>query len=129
MIPHAIHDEIPLVVAAGDKGEVAHVDGPDIGRTGSVDLRGVPRVLDAARPLGAVGFGTDGTEVAAHADERAGESACFGGLCHHLDGVAFADTADVQRHVRVGQVDGLGDLVNDKVIDVAVLCSGIQLLL
>ena len=129
VVPHAVHDEIPLVIAAGDEGKVAHVDGTHIGRAGGVDLRGVPRVLDAARPLGAVRLCADGAEIAAHADERAGQPSGFGGLRHHLDGIALADAADVQRHLRVGQADRLGVLVDDESADVAVLGGGIQLFL
>ena len=35
-----------------DRSHVAHVDTGDVGRAGGVDVRGVPRVLHAARPLG-----------------------------------------------------------------------------
>ena len=129
MVAHTVHDVVPLVVAAGDESHVAHVDTGDVGRAGSVDVRGVPRVLHAARPLGAVGLRADGAEVAAHADEGAFQAPGLSGLCHHLHGVALAHAAHIEGHIRVGEVDGLGVFVDDEVGDVAVPGGGIQRLL
>ena len=126
VVAHAVHDVVPLVVAAGDEGHVAHVDAGDVGRAGGVDLRGIPRVFHAARPLGAVGFCADGAEVAAHADEGAGQAPGLSSLRHHLDGIALAHAAHIEGHGGVGEVDRLGLLVDDEVRNITVLCSGIQ---
>ena len=129
VVAHTVHNVVALVVAAGHKGEVAHLDGGYSGAAVGVDLGGVPRVFHAAYPLGAVRLGADGPQVAAHADEGAGQAPGFGGLCGLLHGVALAHAAHVQRHGRVGQIDRFGIFINDEVGDIAVLCGGIQLFL
>ena len=83
----------------------------------------------AAGPLAAVRLCADGAQVAAYAHQCAGQAPGFGGAADHLHCVALAHTAHVQRHLRVGQIDRFGLLVNDKVVDIAVLGSGLQLLL
>ena len=123
----AVHHIVALVVAAGHKSHVAHVDGPAQHGIRGIDIRGLPRVLHAAGPLGTVRLFADGAQVAAHAHQSAGQAPGFGGLAHHLHSVAFAHAANVQRHFRVGQIDGLGVLVDDEIVDVAVLGGGLQL--
>ena len=129
VVAHTIDKIVALIVAAGDEGEITHFDSGHRGGAAGVDVRSVPRVFHTADPLGAVGFGADGPQVAAHADESAGQAAGLGGLSDHLHGVAFAHAAHIQRHLRVGQVDRSGVVVDDEVMDVAVLGGGIQLVL
>ena len=129
VVAHTIDKIVALIVAAGDEGEVTHFDSGHRGGAASVDVRGVPRVFHTADPLGAVGLGADGPQIAAHADEGAGQAAGLGGLSDHLHGVAFAHAAHIQRHLRVGQVDRSGVVVDDEVMDVAVLGGSIQLVL
>lgn len=70
-----------LVVAAGHKGKVTHLDGGYSGAAAvGVNLGGVPRVFHAALPTRAVRLGADGPQVAAHADEGTGQAPGFGGL-------------------------------------------------
>ena len=129
VVAHTIDKIVALIVAAGDEGEVTHFDSGHRGGAASVDVRSVPRVFHTADPLGAVGLGADGPQIAAHADESAGQAAGLGGLSDHLHGVAFAHAAHIQRHLRVGQVDRSGGVVDDEVMDVAVLGGSIQLVL
>ena len=93
VVAHTIDEVVALIVAAGDEGEVAHFDSGHRGGAAGVDVRGVPRVFHTADPLGAVGLGADGPQVAAHADESAGQAAGLSGLSDHLHGVAFAHAA------------------------------------
>ena len=129
MIALAVHHKVALVVAAGHQCHVAHVDGGPEQGVGGVHLRSVPRVLHAAGPLAAVGLLANGTQVAAHAYQCAGQAPGLRGLAHHFHGVALAHAAHIQRHLRVGQVHGLGLLVDHHIVDVAVLGCGFQLLL
>ena len=129
VVAHTIDKIVALIVAAGDEGEITHFDSGHRGGAAGVDVRSVPRVFHTADPLGAVGLGADGPQVAAHADESAGQAAGLGGLSDHLHGVAFANAANIQRHLRVGQVDRSGVVVDDEVVDVAVLGGSIQLVL
>ena len=126
----AVHHKVALVVAAGHQRKVAHVDGRAEDGVGvGIHLRSVPRVLHTACPLAAVRLCADGAQVAAYAHQCAGQAPGFGGAADHLHCVALAHTAHVQRHLRVGQIDRFGLLVNDKVVDIAVLGSGLQFLL
>ena len=129
VIALAVHHKVALVVAAGHQCHVAHVDGGPEQGVGGVHLRSVPRVLHAAGPLAAVGLLANGTQVAAHAYQCAGQAPGLRGLAHHFHGVALAHAAHIQRHLRVGQVHGLGLLVDHYIVDVAVLGCGFQLLL
>ena len=129
VVAHTIDKVVALIVAAGDEGEVAHFDSGHRGGTAGVDVRGIPRVFHTADPLGTAGLGADGPQVATHADESAGQAAGLGSLSDHLHGVAFAHAAHIQGHLRVGQKDRSGVVVDDEVMDVAVLGGSIQLVL
>ena len=114
VVAHTIDKIVALIVAAGDEGEVTHFDSGHRGGAAGVDVRSVPRVFHTADPLGAVGLGADGPQVATHADESAGQAAGLGGLGDHLHGVAFAHAAHIQGHLRVGQKDRSGGVVDDE---------------
>ena len=123
----AVHHVVALVVAAGHKGHIAHVDGTVQHGIRRVYIRRAPRVFHAAGPLAAVRFYTNGAQVAAHAHQSAGQAAGLGSLAHHFHGVALAHAAHIQRHFRVGQINGLGIRVDDHVVDITVLGGCFQL--
>ena len=68
-------------------------------------------------------------QVDDHAYQCAGQAPSLRSLAHHFHGVALAHAAHIQRHLRVGQVHGLGLLVDHYIVDVTVLGCGFQLLL
>src|SRR5437660_12376284 len=120
MVPDAVLDKIPLVIAGSGNGLVGGVQRGQ-------DFAGLAGMLEADRPGRAVRASAEDPEVAGDSHEPARRA----DLPHHSRGLlgreALADAADVDPHARFLQEDGPSGLIQVDAAVVHILSGNFQL--
>ena len=124
MIALPVHDEIALIITGGDEGATIEVAGDRILVAGLGVA--VFRTLHRADPLRAIAFDADRTHIPAEVQEEVFRALVLDQLCGIFRGIALADAADVQAHLRVLQIDGAGRFVDDDILDACMLRGFLQ---
>src|SRR5215471_12072123 len=108
MVPPSILDEKPLVVAGRAEGAVGHIH-----RGENFVLR-TARILDS-KPPGTIAGTAGHVQVTAKLDHEIVETALPQHLIGAVDGVAFADSAQVGDHALAAKKRGAGLLIENHI--------------